>query len=143
MKYNIKHSTLLMLLAFFLVTVSFVSCDNNEEQTDGTEQFTPESLYQTSWRGTGHCDAWVLKDRAIGIQFIDTKKGKVNWEDYHEFDITYTIEGKYITFNNIAFQLAGAPWVVKSYTKNHISLVQNEASPDKDKIATLELDRVN
>ena len=49
----------------------------------------------------------------------------------------------YITFNDIAFQLAGAPWVIKSYTKNHITLIQNEASPDKDKIATIELDRVD
>ena len=65
------------------------------------------------------------------------------WEDYDEFDITYTIEGSYITFNDIAFQLAGAPWVIKSYTKNHITLIQNEASPDKDKIATIELDRVD
>ena len=47
------------------------------------------------------------------------------------------------TFNDIAFQLAGAPWVIKSYTKNHITLIQNEASPDKDKIATIELDRVD
>ena len=87
--------------------------------------------------------AWSLKDRGIGIQFVDTQKGKVVWEDYDEFDITYMIEGSYITFNDIAFQLAGAPWVIKSYTKNHITLIQNEASPDKDKIATIELDRVD
>lgn len=93
--------------------------------------------------GTGHCAAWSLKDRGIGIQFVDTQKGKVVWEDYDEFDITYMIEGSYITFNDIAFQLAGAPWVIKSYTKNHITLIQNEASPDKDKIATIELDRVD
>ena len=53
------------------------------------------------------------------------------------------IEGSYITFNDIAFQLAVAPWVIKSYTKNHITLIQNEAGPDKDKIATIELDRVD
>lgn len=146
MKYYIKKSSLLMLFTLFLFTVSFISCDNQdyEEQTDGTgEQLTPEALYQTSWRGTGHCDGWSMKNRGIGIQFIDTKKGKVNWTDYDEFDITYTIEGKYITFNDIAFQLAGAPWVIKSYTKNHITLVQNEASPNEDKIATIELDRVD
>lgn len=143
MKYYFKQSSLLMLLALFFVSFSFIGCDDNDEQTNGIEQFTPESLYQTSWRGTGHCDSWALKDRDIGIQFIDTEKGKVNWQDFREFDITYKIEGKYITFNNIAFQLAGAPWVVKRYTKNHLTLIQNEASPDKDKIATLELDRVN
>lgn len=65
------------------------------------------SSHQTSWRGTGHCAAWSLKDRGIGIQFVDTQKGKVVWEDYDEFDITYMIEGSYITFNDIAFQLAG------------------------------------
>ena len=31
------------------------------------------------------------------MQFVDTRKGKVNWEGYDEIDITYTIEGKYIT----------------------------------------------
>lgn len=145
MEYYTKQSSLLMLIALFLVTVNFISCDNQdyEEQTNGTEQLTPEALYQSSWRGTGHCGGWSMKNRGIGIQFIDTQKGKVNWEDYDEFDITYTIEGKYITFNDIAFQLAGAPWVIKSYTKNHITLVQNEASPDEDKIATIELDRID
>ena len=67
-----------------------------------------------------------MKNRGIGIQFVDTQKGKVIWEDYDQFDITYTIEGSYITFNDIAFQLAGAPWVIKSCTKNHITLIQNE-----------------
>ena len=135
MKYNIKQSSLLMLFALFLVTFCFIACDDqdNEEQ-EQVGQLTPEALYQTSWR---------LKDRGIGIQFVDTQKGKVIWEDYDEFDITYMIEGSYITFNDIAFQLAGAPWVIKSYTKNHITLIQNEASPDKDKIATIELDRVD
>ena len=144
MKYNIKQSSLLMLFDLFLVAFCFIACDDqdNEEQ-EQVGQLTPEALYQTSWRGTGHCAAWSLKDRGIGIQFIHTQKGKVIWEDYDEFDITYTIEGSYITFNDIAFQLAGAPWVIKNYTKNHITLIQNEASPDKDKIATIELDRVD
>lgn len=79
----------------------------------------------------------------IGIQFIDTKKGKVNWESYDEIDVTYTIEGKYITFNSNALYLAGAPWIIKSYTKKHITLIQNETSPDKEKIATIELYIVN
>ena len=30
------------------------------------------------------------------MQFVDTRKGKVNWEGYDEIDITYTIEGKYV-----------------------------------------------
>lgn len=142
MKNHMKQSSLLMLFALFLVTTGFISCD--KEQPDDTEQFTPEeALYQTSWRGTGQCDGWSMKNRGIGIQFVDTQNGIVNWQDYDEFHITYTIEGKYITFNNIAFQLAGAPWVIKSYTKNHMTLIQNEASPNKDKIATIELDRVN
>lgn len=122
------------------MSISFSSCDKDKEDVS---ELTPEALYQTSWRGRGHCEAWVLKDRSIGIQFIDTKKGKVNWQDYDEFDITYTIEGKYVTFNDIAFQLAGAPWVIKSYTKKHITLIQNEASPDKEKIATIELYKVD
>ena len=31
----------------------------------------------------------------VGMQFIDTQSGKVNWESYDEIDITYKIEGKY------------------------------------------------
>lgn len=136
-----KTKSLFGIFMLFLLLISFVSCDKDKEDVS---KLTPEALYQTSWRGTGHCEAWEFrKNRGIGIQFIDTKKGKVNWEDYDEFDITYTVEGKYIKFNDIAFQLAGAPWVIKSYTKNHITLIQNEASPDKEKIATIELDRVN
>lgn len=134
-----KTRNLFGILMLFLFAISFESCDNAD---DNVSELTPEALYQTSWRGTGHCDAWSLPDRGIGIQFIDTQKGIVNWESYDEFDITYTIEGKYITFNNIAFQLAGAPWVIKTYTRNHITLIQNESSPDNEKIAIIELDRV-
>lgn len=130
-----KTKSLFGILILFLSAIIFTSCNK-----DNADELTPQALYQTSWRGTGHCEAWTIKNRGLGIQFINTKRGKVNWESYDEFDITYTIEGKYITFNDIAFQLAGAPWVIKSYTKNHITLIQNEASPDKDKIATIELD---
>lgn len=79
----------------------------------------------------------------VGIQFIDTEKGKVNWESYDEIDITYTLEGRYITFNSNALYLGGAPWTVKSYTGNHLTLIKNEASPDKEKIATIELNKVD
>lgn len=130
-----KTKSLFGILILLLSAIIFTSCNK-----DNADELTPQALYQTSWRGTGHCEAWTIKNRGLGIQFIDTKRGKVNWESYDEFDITYTIEGKYITFNDIAFQLAGAPWVIKSYTKNHITLIQNEASLDKDKIATIELD---
>lgn len=135
-----RTKSLLGIFMLFLFAISFASCDNDN---DDVSELTSEALYQTSWRGTGHCDGWSMKNRGISIQFIDTQKGKVNWQDYDEFDITYTIEGKYITFNDIAFQLAGAPWVIKSYTKNHITLVQNEASPNEDKIATIELDKID
>lgn len=128
------------VIMLFLSAISFVSCDKDKEEN--VNELTSKALYQTSWCGTGHCEAWTVKDRSIGIQFIDTQKGKVNWQNYDEFDVTYTIEGKYITFNDIAFQLAGAPWVIKSYTKEHITLIQNESSPDKDKIAIIELDIV-
>lgn len=135
-----KTKSLFGMLMLFLFAIGFVSCDKDKEDVG---ELTPEALYQTSWRGTGHCEAWVIKDRSIGIQFIDAQKGKVNWQDYDQFDITYTIEGKYIRFNDIAFQLAGAPWVIKSYTGTHITLMQNEASPDKEKIATIELEKVD
>lgn len=139
MKNKIGQFSQLMFLVLFLVVFSFISCDNEKSG----EQLTPEVLYQTSWQGAGHCDSWVLKDRNIGIQFVDSQKGIVNWQDYHGFAITYTVEGKYIKFNDIAFQLAGAPWVIKSYTKNHMILVQNESSPNKDEIATIELDKID
>lgn len=135
-----KTKILCGVLTLFLLAISFISCDKGKEDVG---ELTPEALYQTSWRGTGHCEGWILKDRTIGIQFIDTQKGRVHWQNYDEFDITYTIEGKYITFNAIAFQLGRASWRIKSYTKNHITLIQNEVSPNKDKIAIIELDRVD
>lgn len=58
-------------------------------------------------------------------------------------NITYKIEGKYIIFNSNALYLGGAPWVIKSYTQKHITLIQNEASPDKEKVAIIELDRID
>lgn len=136
-----KTKRLFGILTLFLFAISFAGCDKDKEDVGN---LTPEALYQTSWRGTGHCDGWVfVKERGIGIQFIDTENGVVNWQDYDQFNITYTIEGKYIKFNDIAFQLAGAPWIIKSYTKTHMTLVQNEASPDKENIATIELERIN
>lgn len=68
---------------------------------------------------------------------------KVNWEGYDEIDITYTIEGKYITFNSNALYLGGAPWIIKSYTQKHITIIQNEISPDKEKVATIELEKID
>lgn len=128
------------ILMLFLCVFSFYFCNDDEEETN---VLTPEALYQTSWKGTGHCETWAVKDMGIGIQFIDTQKGKVNWESYDEIDITYTIEGKYIKFNDNALYLAGAPWTIKSYTQKHITLIQNEASPEKEKVATIELDRID
>ena len=121
----------------FLCTFSFISCDDDNEQTN---ELTPEALYQTSWRGTGHCEAWTVQNMGVGMQFVDTRKGKVNWEGY---DITYTIEGKYITFNSNALYLGGAPWIIKSYTQKHITIIQNEISPDKEKVATIELEKID
>ena len=132
-----KTKEILGILMLFLCTFSFISCDDDNEQTN---ELTPEALYQTSWRGTGHCEAWTVQNMGVGMQFVDTRKGKVNWEGY---DITYTIEGKYITFNSNALYLGGAPWIIKSYTQKHITIIQNEISPDKEKVATIELEKID
>lgn len=142
MVHYFKQSCLLMLWALFLVNISFTSCDDKNPEVQIGE-LTPQKLYQTSWRGTGRCDAWVVPNMGVGMQFIDTQSGKVNWESYDEIDITYKIEGKYIIFNSNALYLGGAPWVIKSYTQKHITLIQNEASPDKEKVAIIELDRID
>ena len=89
-----KTKEILGILMLFLCTFCFINCDDDNEQTN---ELTPEALYQTSWRGTGHCEAWTVQNMGVGMQFVDTQKGKVNWEGYDEIDITYTIEGKYIT----------------------------------------------
>ena len=135
-----KTKEILGILMLFLCTFSFISCDDDNEQTN---ELTPEALYQTSWRGTGHCEAWTVQNMGVGMQFVDTRKGKVNWEGYDETDITYTIEGKYITFNSNALYLGGAPWIIKSYTQKHITIIQNEISPDKEKVATIELEKID
>ena len=131
-----KTKEILGIFMLFLCTFSFISCDDDNEQTN---ELTPEALYQTSWRGTGHCEAWTVQNMGVGMQFIDTQSGKVNWESY----ITYTIEGKYITFNSNALYLGGAPWIIKSYTQKHITIIQNEISPDKEKVATIELEKID
>ena len=141
MKSYFNLPSLLMFTTLFLINVSSISCDNKDSEMP--EQLTAQALYQTSWRGTGHCKAWTVQDMGVGIQFIDAQKGKVFWEGYDEINITYSIEGKYVEFNTNALYLAGAPWVIKSYTKNHITLIQNEASPNKDEIAIIELDKIN
>ena len=135
-----KTKEILGILMLFLCTFSFISCDDDNEQTN---ELTPEALYQTSWRGTGHCEAWTVQNMGVGMQFVDTRKGKVYWEGYDEIDITYTIEGKYITFNSNALYLGGAPWIIKSYTQKHITIIQNEISPDKEKVATIELEKID
>lgn len=56
-----RQSSLLMLFALFLVAVSLIGC--GEQGDDGQAQLTPEALYQTSWRGMGHCDGWTMKER--------------------------------------------------------------------------------
>ena len=129
-----KTKEILGILMLFLCTFSFISCDDDNEQTN---ELTPEALYQTSWRGTGHCEAWTVQNMGVGMQFVDTRKGKVNWEGYD------TIEGKYITFNSNALYLGGAPWIIKSYTQKHITIIQNEISPDKEKVATIELEKID
>lgn len=129
-----------LVLLLILCNIIFISCSNDDGLHAGS--LTPQDLYQTSWKGKGHCDAWAYPDMAVGMQFISTEKGKVIWENYNPIDVTYTIEGKYITFNSTAQYLAGSPWLIKSYTKNHITLIQNEASPDKEKIAVIELDKI-
>lgn len=55
----------------------------------------------------------------------------------------YLLEGKYITFNSNALYLGGAPWIIKSYTQKHITIIQNEISPDKEKVATIELEKID
>ena len=49
-----------MLWALFLVNISFTSCDDKNPEVQIGE-LTPQKLYQTSWRGTGRCDAWVVQ----------------------------------------------------------------------------------
>ena len=75
----LNNLALLMLWALFLVNISFTSCDDKNPEVQIGE-LTPQKLYQTSWRGTGRCDAWVVPNMGVGMQFIDTQSGKVNWE---------------------------------------------------------------
>ena len=53
-----KTKEILGILMLFLCTFSFISCDDDNEQTN---ELTPEALYQTSWRGTGHCEVGQYK----------------------------------------------------------------------------------
>lgn len=65
-----------------------------------------------------------------GICFFDYEDGK--------FIPVYINE-----FNSNALYLGGAPWIIKSYTQKHITIIQNEISPDKEKVATIELEKID
>ena len=146
LKNKMKSLLASILVGAMIFTSSSVTAFAEKPENPDNEQtneLTPEALYQTSWRGTGHCEAWTVQNMGVGMQFVDTQKGKVNWEGYDEIDITYTIEGKYITFNSNALYLGGAPWIIKSYTQKHITIIQNEISPDKEKVATIELEKID
>ena len=54
-----KTKEILGILMLFLCTFCFINCDDDNEQTN---ELTPEALYQTSWRGTGHCEAWTVQN---------------------------------------------------------------------------------
>lgn len=122
-----------MLGVLFSVNIGLTSCVDRDSE-EPKEELTPQALYQTSWRGTGSCAAWAVQNIGVGIQFIDTQTGKVNWEGYDEIDITYAIEGKYVTFNSNALYLGGAPWVIKSYTKSIYSLCRMKQVLTKRKL---------
>ena len=76
-----------MLWALFLVNISFTSCDDKNPEVQIGE-LTPQKLYQTSWRGTGRCDAWVVPNMGVGMQKKDKKSAKEKWESYEEIDNT-------------------------------------------------------
>ena len=80
-----------MLGILFSVNIGLASCDDRYSE-ESKEELTPQALYQTSWRGTGSCAAWAVQNMGVGIQFIDTQTGKVNWEGYDEIDI-YGVTG--------------------------------------------------
>ena len=93
MKPYIKLYSLIMLCAFFLANITLAGCNdenseanitlagcNDENSDEQSNELTPQELYQTSWRGTGHCAAWAVPNMEVGMQFIDTESGKVNWE---------------------------------------------------------------
>ena len=93
-----KTKNLIGIQLLFLILVCFVSCDKDED----TKELTPQALYQTSWSGAGYCESWTSKSKDIGIQFVDTQKGIVNWKNYDAINITFSIEGKNITFKSDA-----------------------------------------
>lgn len=123
----------------FLCTFSFISCDDDNEQTN---ELTPKHFIRLHGveQGIVRLGQYKIWGRYAICRY---RKGKVNWEGYDEIDITYTIEGKYITFNSNALYLGGAPWIIKSYTQKHITIIQNEISPDKEKVATIELEKID
>lgn len=122
---------ILILLGF---SFSLIACQQNEEIGSVEDNANPNEL-TTRAASMRRVPTQAEKD--------NLKKDFPNLDVNDEIDITYKIEGKYIIFNSNALYLGGAPWVIKSYTQKHITLIQNEASPDKEKVAIIELDRID
>ena len=57
----------------FLCTFSFISCDDDNEQTN---ELTPKHFIRLHGVEQGICEAWTVQNMGVGMQFVDTRKGK-------------------------------------------------------------------
>ncbi len=97
-----------------------------------TSVFTPEALKQTTWQA--QMTVYNIEDeidytKQSILQFTNESEGiytRTNEEDGYMWntDFTYQVNGKIITFDNIA-----GPWTVLEYTGTH--LVMEAYNPNK------------
>lgn len=126
-----KKITLCMVLSTFIICamLCLTNCGNDDAPTS---VFTPEALKQTTWQA--QMTVYNIEDeidytKQSILQFTNESKGiytRTNEEDGYMWntDFTYQVNGKIITFDNIA-----GPWTVMEYTGTH--LVMEAYNPNK------------
>ncbi len=126
-----KKITLCMVLSTFIICamLCLTNCSNDDAPTS---VFTPEALKQTTWQA--QMTVYNIEDeidytKQSILQFTNESEGiytRTNEEDGYMWntDFTYQVNGKIITFDNIA-----GPWTVLEYTGTH--LVMEAYNPNK------------
>ena len=117
-----KKITLCMVLSTFIICamLCLTNCSNDDAPTS---VFTPEALKQTTWQA--QMTVYNIEDeidytKQSILQFTNESEGiytRTNEEDGYMWntDFTYQVNGKIITFDNIA-----GPWTVMEYTGTHL-----------------------
>ena len=76
-KENMKRKEIVGIVMVLVCRLSFIRWeDDNEERNE----LRGEGVYESWWGGRGDCEGWRVENMGVGMEFVDSGKGKVNWE---------------------------------------------------------------